>query len=129
MEESMATILLSIKPEYVAKIFDHTKMYEFRKRIPQRPIDKVVVYSSNPEQHIVGEFEVLETIKMKPSPLWETTKKAAGITRAKYREYFHKCETAYAFKIGITLLYETPKELKDYGICNAPQSFIYLYES
>ena len=125
----MATILLSIKPEYVAKIFDHTKMYEFRKRIPQRPVDKVVVYSSNPEQHIVGEFEVLETIKMKPTPLWETTKRVAGITRAKYREYFHGCETAYAFKIGSTLLYETPKELKDYGICNAPQSFIYLNES
>ena len=86
MEESMATILLSIKPEYVAKIFDHTKKYEFRKRIPQRPIDKIVMYSSNPEQHIVGEFEVLETIKMKPSPLWETTKRAVGITRAKYRK-------------------------------------------
>ena len=58
----MATILLSIKPEYVAKIFDHTKRYEFRKRIPQKPIDIIVVYSSEPEQHIVGEFEVLESI-------------------------------------------------------------------
>jgi len=122
----MATILLSIKPEYVAKIFDHTKMYEFRKRIPQRPVDKVVVYSSNPEQRIVGEFEVLETIKMKPSPLWNTTKKAAGIARVKYREYFHGCETAYAFKIGKTVLYKTPKELKDFGISKPPQSFAYL---
>ena len=122
----MATILLSIKPEYVAKIFDHTKRYEFRKRIPQKPIDKIVVYSSEPEQHIVGEFEVLETIKMKPSPLWETTKKAAGITRAKYREYYRGCEMAYAFKIGRTLLYDVPKELRDYGINNAPQSFVYL---
>ena len=122
----MATILLSIKPEYVAKIFDHTKLYEFRKRIPQKPVEKIVVYSSVPEQHVVGEFEVLETIKMKPSPLWETTKKTAGITRAKYREYFHKCETAYAFKIGNTLLYDIPKELNDYGIKNAPQSFTYI---
>ena len=122
----MATILLSIKPEYVAKIFNHTKCYEFRKRIPQKPVDRIVVYSSVPEQHVVGEFEVLETIKMKPSPLWETTKKAAGITRAKYREYFYKCETAYAFKIGNTLLYDTPKELIDYGIRNAPQSFTYI---
>ena len=129
MEESMAKILLSIKPEYVAKIFDHTKKYEFRKRIPQRPIDKIVVYSSNPEQHIVGEFEVLETIKMKPSPLWDTTKRAAGITRAKYRKYFHGCETAYAFKIGNPVLYETPKELNDYGISTPPQSFTYLSDT
>lgn len=122
----MSTILLSIKPEYVAKIFDHTKKYEFRKRIPHKSVKKVVVYSSDPEQRVVGEFEVLEIVRMKPSPLWEKTKKAAGITRAKFREYFHGCETAYAFRIGNTVLYETPKALIDYGIHSAPQSFCYL---
>lgn len=122
----MSTILLSIKPEYVAKIFDHTKQYEFRKRIPHKPVKRVVVYSSDPEQRVVGEFEVLEIVRMKPSPLWETTKKAAGITRAKFREYFHGCETACAFKIGNTVLYETPKTLMDFGINSAPQSFCYL---
>lgn len=124
----MSTILLSIKPEYVTEIFNHTKLYEFRKRIPQKPIEKVIVYSSDPVQRVVGEFEVLDTIKMKPSPLWESTKKAAGITRAKFREYFHGCDVAYAFKIGNTMLYEMPKTLKDYGICSAPQSFYYIEE-
>ena len=124
----MSTILLSIKPEYVTEIFNHTKQYEFRKRIPQKQIKRVIVYSSDPVQRVVGEFEVLETIKMKPSPLWESTKKAAGITRAKFREYFHGSEMAYAFKIGKTVLYETPKMLKEYGICSAPQSFVYLNE-
>lgn len=125
----MSTILLSIKPEYVTEIFNHTKLYEFRKRIPQKPIKKVIVYSSDPVQRVVGEFEVLETIKMRPSPLWESTKKAAGITRAKFREYFHGCDAAYAFRIGKTDLYENPKTLKEYGIGSAPQSFYYLDES
>ena len=125
----MSTILLSIKPEYVTEIFNHTKLYEFRKRIPQKQIKKVIVYSSDPVQRVVGEFEVLETIKMKPSPLWESTKEAAGITRAKFREYFHGCDAAYAFRIGKTDLYENPKTLKEYGICSAPQSFYYLDES
>lgn len=124
----MATILLSIKPEYAAKIFDHTKQYEFRKRIPQKPIKRVVVYSSNPVQRVIGEFEVIETVQMKPSPLWERTKKTAGIPRAKFREYFHGSKTAYALKVGRTELYQVPKELKDYGILNAPQSFLYLKE-
>ena len=53
----------------------------------------------------------------------------AGITRAKYREYFHGCDTAYAFKIGSTVLYETPKELNDFGISNLPQSFTYLKDT
>lgn len=124
----MATILLSIKPEYVAKIFDQTKKYEYRKRVPKRPVEKVVVYSSGQEQQVVGEFEVLETIKMKPTSLWNTTKNVAGITKAKFQEYFHDCETAYAFRIGNTVLYETPKKLNEYGVYNAPQSFSYLEE-
>ncbi|MFR5844991.1 MAG: ASCH domain-containing protein [Oscillospiraceae bacterium] len=32
----MATILLSIKPEYANKIFDGQKHYEYRKRIPKK---------------------------------------------------------------------------------------------
>ena len=98
------------------------------KKIPQKEITKVVVYSSDPEQRVVGEFEVLETITMKLSPLCETTKKEAGITREKFHEYFQGCDVAYAFKIGKTILYETPKTLKEYGISSAPQSFYYLDE-
>ena len=122
----MARILLSIKPEYVAKIFNLTKRYEFRKRIPHRPIEKVIVYSTEPERSVVGEFEVLEIITMKPSSLWEKTKKDAGISRAKFREYFHGCENSYAYKIGYVTLYEKPKKLTDFGVNQAPQSFVYV---
>lgn len=44
----MATILLSIKPEYVDKIFTRTKKYEYRKRLSQLPVDKIIVYSTDP---------------------------------------------------------------------------------
>ena len=66
----MTSILLSIKPEYVEKIFNMTKKYEFRKRIPCKQINKVIVYSTAPSQSVVGEFEVLEIIVDKPSRLW-----------------------------------------------------------
>lgn len=122
----MTSILLSIKPEYVTKIFNRTKRYEFRKKIPQKQIDKVIVYSTNPEQNVVGEFEVLEIITMKPSPLWEKTKKEAGISRAKFRKYFNGCENAYAYKIGRVTLYDRPKNIHEFGITQAPQSFVYL---
>ena len=46
----MATILLSIKPEYANKIFDGQKRYEYRKRIPKKEVSKIIVYSSAPEQ-------------------------------------------------------------------------------
>ena len=117
----MATILLSIKPEYANKIFD-----EYRKRIPKKEVSKIVVYSSAPEQAVIGEFEVVKTLKMKPTPLWNSTKANAGISRSKYRKYFSGCTTAYAFVIGSYEKYPTSKSLADLNIQSAPQSFVYL---
>ena len=122
----MATILLSIKPEYVERIFNGRKKYEFRKHLPQEKVDKIVVYATDPVQRIVGEVDVLGTLTMKPTTLWEFTKDAAGISRAKYRTYFKGCATANAFQLGQVQLYEDPKTLAETGIKSAPQSFIYL---
>lgn len=122
----MATILLSIKPEYANRIFDGQKQYEYRKRIPKKEISKIIVYSSAPEQAVIGEIEVVKTLKMKPTPLWNSTKENAGISRSKYRKYFSGCTLAYAFVIGSFEKYPTSKSLADFNIQSAPQSFVYL---
>lgn len=122
----MATILLSIKPEYVERIFNGSKRFEFRKHLPQEKVDKIIVYSTDPVQRVVGEVEVLGSLAMKPTPLWEFTKTSAGISRAKYRSYFKGCTIAYAFQLGLTKKYDIPKTLVEMGIKSAPQSFIYL---
>ena len=52
-------VLLSIKPEFVEKIFNGTKKYEFRKSIfKNKNIDTVVVYASSPWQYVIGEFKI-----------------------------------------------------------------------
>lgn len=89
-------------------------------------LSKIVVYSSAPEQAVIGEVEVVKTLKMKPTPLWNSTKANAGISRLKYREYFSGCTTAYAFALGSFKRYETSKSLADFNIQSAPQSFVYL---
>ena len=122
----MSTILLSIKPEYVERIFEGTKKYEFRKHLAQKNISKIIIYSTFPEMKIVGEVQVVSTLSMAKTPLWEVTKKEAGISRSKYRKYFEKCHTAHAYVLGNTKKYDTPKTLAEYGISQAPQSFIYL---
>lgn len=122
----MATILLSIKPEYANKIFDGQKRYEYRKRIPKKEVSKIIVYSSAPEQAVIGEIKVIKTLKMKPTLLWNSTKANAGISRSKYRKYFSGCTTAYAFVIGSFEKYPASKSLADLNIRSAPQSFVYL---
>ncbi len=58
----MCTILLPIKPEYANKIIKRTKLYEYRKTVCKRKIDKIVIYSTSPVKKIIAEVEVKEII-------------------------------------------------------------------
>lgn len=122
----MSKILMSINPEYVERILDSTKKYEYRRILARREVNLLIVYSTSPVKKIVGEVEVIETIEMAPSSLWEKTKSEAGISRKKYREYFKGCKRAYAYVLGKVTRYEIDKRLTDIGIKKAPQSFLYL---
>lgn len=122
----MESILLSINPEYVERILAGSKKYEFRKRLANRTVDKILMYSTAPIMKVVGEVEVVKTISSSPSALWEYTKKFAGISRDKYRKYFKGCKVAYAYQLGKAIQYDPPKELSEFSIELPPQSFIYL---
>ncbi len=125
----MNTILLSIKPEYVNRIFEGTKKYEYRKHLANKKVSKIIIYSTFPEMKVVGEVRVIDTLTMAKTPLWEMTKKDAGICRSKYRKYFKDSKKACAYVLGEAKLYDIPKSLEEYGVPQAPQSFIYLNDS
>ncbi len=122
----MESILLSINPEYVERIFAGSKKYEFRKRLANKTVGKILMYSTSPTMKVVGEVQVVETISASPTALWECTKKFAGISRDKYRKYFKGCKVAYAYRLGQVIRYDPPKELSEFNISLPPQSFIYL---
>lgn len=67
----VGSILLSVKPEYVERIFDGTKLYEYRKRLPKQPIGKIIVYSTYPEMKVIGEVEVIGLVSDSPTAVWE----------------------------------------------------------
>ena len=46
--------ILSVKPEYATKILTGEKLYEYRKTVFCRPIEKVYIYASSPVCMIVG---------------------------------------------------------------------------
>lgn len=121
-------ILLSVKPEYVCRILNKTKRFEFRHKLAKRKIDGIVLYSTYPDMKIVGEVEVLGTLTASPTKLWEKTKGFAGISRQKYREYFKDRKVANAYLLGEVTIYNTKKDLSEFGITKAPQSFVYLKE-
>lgn len=126
MVKLMSKVLLSIKPEYVQRILTGEKKFEFRKRLANKPVDIIVIYATSPVMKIVGEVKVKGVLEKAPSVLWEQTKKNAGITRKKYREYFAGCKKAFAYELDEVVKYTNGTNLEEIGIYQAPQSFVYI---
>lgn len=120
-------ILLSIKPEYANKILDGTKIWEYRKSVPKKNIDAIIIYSSYPVKEIVAEVEVLKIESCNVKELWEKTnaERDGGISKEKYDKYFQNKDFGYAYKLG-TIHKLSGKTLKDYGIKYPPENFCYI---
>ena len=120
-------VLLSIKPEFVEKIFDGSKKYEYRKILFKRnDINVIVIYASAPVQRVVGEFRIKDIFSESVDILWERTKEYSGISKEYYMSYFQHKNVANAIEIGEMKKYKEPKLLSDYKIVQAPQSFCYI---
>ena len=119
-------ILLSIKPEYVEKILQGTKKFEYRKHLAKEDISAIYIYSTSPFMKVVASAQIIGRLSASPTALWEKTKTMAGISRAKYRNYFRGYTTANAYELGEVEIFESGKKLSDFGINVAPQSFVYI---
>lgn len=122
----MDKILISIKPKYVEKIFDCSKIFEYRKQRCKSNIKKMVIYSTAPISRIVGEVEVDEVIENDPIVLWNFTNNKSGISYENYKKYFNGYKKAYAYRLKNPLIYNMKISLHDIGMKMPPQSFLYL---
>ena len=119
-------ILISINPKHVENIINGSKKFEYRKVAAKQDISSIVIYETTPVKRIVAEAEIIDVLILSPDELWKQTKQSSGISKEFFDEYFKGKKIAYAYKLGKVKVYETPKTLLDYGVKNAPQSFIYL---
>lgn len=122
-------VLLSIKPQYVERIFNKEKKFEYRRNVFKRnDVDTVVIYATMPVGKVVGEFKVSKILQENPIDLWQKTKEYSGIEEKDYKEYFKDKDSAYAICIKNVKKYAIPMTLKDINpnIKHAPQSFMYI---
>jgi len=125
----MSTVLLSIKPEYVEKIFNGTKKFEFRKFDFREHVEKIIIYATHPIMQIVGEADVGITYVGNHRAVWTMVSSISGIKESLFFAYFHGRKKAVAFELLNVIRYKEPKTLKQLGVTHAPQSFIYLPQS
>ena len=92
-------VILSIKPEFVEKIFSGEKQYEYRKVLFKQKVDTVYIYASRPISKIVGEFKIDEILCDTPENIWKETRRQSGVTRKFFDKYYKGREKAVALKI------------------------------
>jgi len=123
----MCRILISINPEYVEKILDGTKRFEFRKIECKVPVEEIVIYCTSPVMKVVGTATVRRVITGIPEDIWKQTKEYAGISKQFFDEYYGGRRKAVAFELCEVKKFEEPRDLGYYGVSSAPQSFVYVY--
>ncbi len=122
-------VILSIKPEFVEKIFSGNKRFEFRRNIfKNRGVKTVLVYASAPVSKVVGEFEIGQIKQMDLVSLWKETKDMAGITEEYFYEYFNGKDLGFALEIKNVKKFKNAKCINETYGKNAPQSFVYYNE-
>lgn len=127
MMDTSTSVILSIKPVYAQAIMSGIKKVEFRKKIFKRPVDKIFVYSSSPEQKILGYFTIDSIVENSPLELWKEFRKEGGIIKKEFFNYYGGYESGFSIKINkvIKFLFPVnPKEVIDNFY--APQSYVYL---
>ena len=122
------TIILSIHPCHIEKIFSGEKLYEYRKIVPS-DIQNIVVYATSPIKKIVAVIEVDKVISDTPESIWKQTSKYSGVTKEFFMSYFRGKEKAKAIKFKNVRKLGKPEPLSNIGIQHAPQSYFYIDDS
>lgn len=120
-------ILMSIKPKYAAQIYDGTKVYEIRKRIPTHLSlwDNIFFYESGTGM-VTGSAKVAYIISGTPAFLYSQYHNKLGIGYDDYEKYVGKATDVYYIALVDATKFITPLTLHDLDIRRAPQSFCYL---
>ena len=138
-------VLISIKPEWCELIMSGKKTIEFRKSYPKEYPCKVIIYCSKGGKKlyhngsllngkVIGEFNcdsVFHDVQeFKYSDHADTVDRAYfekhGCVIPGSLQKYSRGKSVYGWFIDDLMIYVKPKELKDYRVKRAPQSWQYI---
>ena len=125
-KNAQRVVLMSIHPRYAHAILDGRKTIEFRKRPLASDVSHVVVYSTVPDQKILGYFEIDKQVELSPSALWERYGDQGVIEKDLFFSYYEGRKSATGLLVKRVFRWEQPRALRDIDVKTAPQSFQYL---
>lgn len=94
-------VLLSVAPEFAAKIADGTKTVELRRRFPGVPLGTwVYLYVTLPVGAILGRARVAAIDVDSPARLWQRHREHVGLTRARFDAYYRGSNEGIAVQLA-----------------------------
>ncbi|MBW3068974.1 ASCH domain protein [Actinomyces sp. 594] len=117
---------MSIHPAYARAILEGRKTIEFRKRRLAADITHVVIYSTAPDQAVVGYFTVNGQETSSPASLWRDFRDQGVISEDDFFAYYAGRSQATGIKVGEATRLRNVLPLSDIGVSRPPQSFQYL---
>lgn len=105
--------IISIKPQFVEKILNGEKRFEYRKSFLKDIPEKCYIYSTLPVGKVVGYFTIKHVLKDDPEKIWELTKERAGITKEFFDRYYFRRNKAVAIEIENVTVFEKTKDYKE----------------
>jgi predicted transcriptional regulator len=119
--------LMSIHPKYAHAILDGVKTVEFRKRPLSDDVTHIVIYSTAPEQSVIGYFTIERQEVGSPQRLWKKYAECGVIKREDFFDYYSGHDTGIGICIGsVTRLRRSLSLRSDLGIRYPPQSYQYI---
>jgi predicted transcriptional regulator len=121
----MSTIMLSIKPQYMDKILDGSKKFEFRTlRYPLA--NEIIFYVTAPVGQVVAKAKVNGHLMGRADAVFDSTEGQAGMTREAYQKYYEGRGPVQAFWLGKVVRFPVPMSLADFGLSSPPQCFVWI---
>lgn len=126
-------LLVSVRPQYAAKILDGEKTVELRRRFPALGSvgATVFIYSSSPIRALVGRAKIEDVQKLSVSEIWKEHSDAACISKKEFYRYFSGVKFGFAIILGAAkpMNRVTASDLESqFGIV-PPQSYRYVAEN
>lgn len=118
---------MAVNPKYSRAILSGEKRVEFRRNGVPSDIKTIVLYSTKPDQKILGYCDVKGCIVDAPDKLWQNYGKFGFITRRDFKKYYN------GYEVGKCFILDNPKKFcnpipinRCKTLSTAPQSFAYL---
>ena len=120
-------ITLAINPIYAHAILSGKKTVEFRRNGVPSEIQKIVIYSTKPDQKIIGYCDVSKCVVDSPENLWQHFGDLGFISHNDFNNYYKGYEVGKCYILKNPRIFKNPLTLeKCKTLSVAPQSFAYL---